>query len=347
MLSTVAPYLMVVTFPLLFVGVYKGILVNSNTGINAIIHKEAETGGLSKSNNGLRGSDSPLDTSSSLSSAVVLNNVDGRTNIPSCAKDVFVTLHKEIGGNDDDDDMDCKGMLLRDDIILTTSECSTYNFTFDFVSPQQAMKLLEAHPHEELNSKVVIKNNSRLGFLKVDSPPHYYFIDQPVHRARMFLSLWSIDSSTGEAVAFTCDDDDMKPIAHNFPGKNLDGSGEIMMIPLHDLYGEVPDDILWEHSDRHSAPTLQYNSQRWWSKAISLEEEEKMMHNLYVEQYSGPIKGSLSNREWKEVLDPRGHRGWGSKCKSFSQYYKLWRRQPFSGAHFYDWLDFGGGTSIL
>ena len=340
-----------------------GTKVGSRIEINVTIHK-AEDGLYT--NNKLRGdSSSPPDPAPSslqqqqkggaiedhhttldeisthISSEIVnYNNIDDT--IPSCARDVFVTLHKELGGNDEHS---CRGMLIRDDIILTTSECSVNKFTFDFITPQQDAMVLQAYPYTELNSKM--EDDSRLGFLKADAPVHYYFLDQPVHRARMFLSLLSTDDINNEVVAISCDDD-MKPIARNFPGKANE-----MMIPLYDLNGLVPDDVLWEHIDIRTAPTLEFNSQRWWSKAISLEDEEGVIRK-WMEPYKGP-KGSISipdaHDSWRgiaaafcEVIDPRGHR----RGECFSHYYDLWRKEkPFSGAHFFDWLDFGAGKSIL
>ena len=305
-----------------------GTNAGSKIEINVTIHKESAEDGLNNNINGLRGNRRPLldtlslsslqqqqqqkggaiedhttldEISTHISSEIVnYNNIDDT--IPSCARDVFVTLHKELGGNDEHS---CRGMLIRDDIILTTSECSVNKFTFDFITPQQDAMVLQAYPYTELNSKM--GDDSRLGFLKADTPPHYYFLDQPVHRARMFLSLLSTDGINNEAVAISCDDD-MKPIARNFPGKK----GE--MISLHDLNGIVPDDVLWEHKDIRTAPTLEFNSQLWWSKAISLEAEERVTQDLF-DQYKGP-KGSLSLPEarnfadtekstFSEELDPR------------------------------------------
>ena len=51
-----------------------------------------------------------------------------------------------------------------------------------------------------------------------------------------------------------------------------------------------------------------------------------------------------------EVLDPRGHRQSGAKPKGDcgAMYYKLYREEtPFSGAHYFDWLDYGRGRYIL
>ena len=348
-----------------------GTNAGSKIEINVTIHKESAEDGLNNNINGLRGNRRPLldtlslsslqqqqqqkggaiedhttldEISTHISSEIVnYNNIDDT--IPSCARDVFVTLHKELGGNDEHS---CRGMLIRDDIILTTSECSVNKFTFDFITPQQDAMVLQAYPYTELNSKM--GDDSRLGFLKADTPPHYYFLDQPVHRARMFLSLLSTDGINNEAVAISCDDD-MKPIARNFPGKK----GE--MISLHDLNGIVPDDVLWEHKDIRTAPTLEFNSQLWWSKAISLEAEERVTQDLF-DQYKGP-KGSLSLPEarnfadtekstFSEELDPRGGRGFGGRySRCATTYYNLWRdEKPFSGAHFFDWLDYGAGKSI-
>ena len=278
--------------------------------------------------------------------------------IPSCAQDVFVTLRKvkpmESEGSG------CLGMIIRDDIILTTRECSIYNYTFN--SPEASTHLKNAYPQISLNNKEEMRN-SRFGFLTVDAPPHHYFIDQQYHRARLFLSLQStpspvipnsnkqnISSSSSlqikdDVVAVTCDvNDEHKPIVHNFPA-----NGGQEMIPLSELYGLVPDDILWEHADIDTAPTLTFKNERWWSKAVSLEDEEEFMKSK-IEEYRGPAGSvSISNAHKNkgfistasalcEALDPRGHR----RDACFKHYYTLWRDEvPFSRMHLFDWLDHG------
>ena len=127
------------------------------------------------------------------------------------------------------------------------------------------------------------------------------------------------------------------------------------MIPIHELYGGVvlPDDMLWEHTDIYTAPTLKLNHVRWWRKAIRINVDEDYIKKKFVE-YSGP-PGSISIPDAHgkfvgkasalcEVLDPRGHRA--EQC--FNHYFILWREeQPFSGMHFFDWLDYGNGRHIL
>lgn len=268
-----------------------------------------------------------------------LEPIDG--NIPSCARDVFIELHKEGGKKNE---RACRGLLIRDDIIITTKECSKFNFKFNFAG----VGTIQANPHSRLNSKEEMVD-SPLGFLEAHPPYHWLFIHQPVRRTRMFLSERSTHRVNGtearESLIMTCGHGD-RPIAHNFPSE--DGK----MVPLVELAGVVPDDILWEARDLHKAPMLEYKSHRWWTRPITLGYEQRRIKEM-LEEYDGP-PGSMSI-PWAhndflgragglmEVVDPRGHR---RDC--FEGYYHRWQKEkPFSGAHFFDWLDFGQGKFLL
>jgi len=269
-----------------------------------------------------------------------LDSIDGG-NMPSCAQDVYVTLRKEDG---DEDEGACKGLLIRDDIIITSKECSKSNFKFDFVG----FGMVQAKPHASLNSKEEMVD-SRLGFLEANPPYHYVFIDRPVRRTRMFLSDQPAPSVNGnegsEAVIMTCGVRH-EPIAHNFPADD----GE--MVPLVELAGIVPNDILWEARDIEIAPMLEYKSRRWWTRPITLGYEQSTIKQR-LQEYDGP-QGSVSLKRAHnvyvgqasalcEALDPRGHR---RDC--WRNYYKRWRlEKPFSGTHFFDWLDFGHGKFLF
>ena len=238
-----------------------------------------------------------------------------KLNIPECATDLFLTL---TNANEDD----CKGMLLRDDILLTTSKCS--QSTYDFTWNTEPKIELVASPHKELNDKLLsidedgkIVMTSGLGFLKVDNaPPHYYFIDKPVYRTRMFLSLRSPNDDNGDIVSISCTEDN-KPIVHNFPTTSTTNEGD-KLLSLYPLQKDIlPDDILWEHLDLETAPTFTYKTQTWYTKPITLEsEEEYIKHTL--KKYQGPV-GSISiptahdkfesrASAFMETVDPRGHR---------------------------------------
>ena len=76
--------------------------------------------------------------------------------IPSCARDEFITLHNRQY------ESSCKGMLIRDDIMLTTAECSQH--TYKLGSKGQLL----ARPHIKLNNKLkemTSNSKQRLGFL--------------------------------------------------------------------------------------------------------------------------------------------------------------------------------------
>eukprot|EP00985_Skeletonema_marinoi_P023063 scaffold15067_cov151-Skeletonema_marinoi.AAC.5 len=224
--------------------------------------------------------------------------------------------------------------------------------------------------------------HSKLGFLQVkDAPWHYLFLDQSVRRARMFLSLRSHPD-----IADVADDDDYnnsnkgsgsssssssggstrssispyitckgyRPIVHNFPLPN----GE--MVPIGDellTVGLPNKNILWEHADLDTAPALRNDdtNERWWTNAITLKKGEATFRKYFdAPEINGP-EGSLSIVRAHdgflgkasgvcESFDPRGHRG--EAC--FYNYVTRWRDQkPFSGMHFFDWLDYGTGRSLF
>ena len=116
--------------------------------------------------------------------------------LPSCERDVFLTLHREQGG---EDERPCRGLLISDDILVTSRACSELNFTFDFPgfgTPTRACPggrcVARAVPHALLNSGEGMEN-SRLGFL-ASAPPRGFdflgarFMGRPARRALAFLS---------------------------------------------------------------------------------------------------------------------------------------------------------------
>ena len=262
--SPIAALRLIAIFTVTFL-FYQGMRLGSRIEINVTIHKgessNAKLRGDSRSplispvqHDDVDDSDAGGGLSSSSASQVssaqltIPMNIDDM--IPDCAQDVFITLRHNDAKSSEPTPSSCRGMLIRDDIILTTRECSRDAFHF-------GQPVLSAVPHTILNNK---DPSSRLGFLKVeDAIEHYFFIDQSYYRTRMFLSLKSATTTVtvddGKDVAvFTCDvDDENKPIVHNFPAK-----GGREMIPIHELYGVVPDDILWEHTDLYTAPTLKF-----------------------------------------------------------------------------------------
>ena len=301
--------------------------------------------------------------------------------IPSCAQHVYITLQRKDynsskttnsnnnNNNEPPSPLDCKGLLIRDDIILTTKLCSQYKYTFDFVGLKEP---LMAIPHSILNKQLAtaITNNkgggqgfpeSELGFLKANPPYHYIYVDRPVRRARMFLSQvsHSHDSSRhhGKDLFLSCHDD--KPIAHSFPSSNNndhhinnDNNNHkfVKFIPFtQQLRNILPSDILWDNSDIDTAVTLSYANYKWYAKPIKLPVVEYDI-SKYIHKLTGPSGAvSLPNMAGKhfidkaseimEVIDSRGHR---RDCWPY--YYETWRdERPFSKMYFMDWLDFGPG----
>ena len=357
------------TIPLMLLVVcflfYQGMIVGSRIEINVTVHRPESNNEKVKDSTLLRGFDTKIDYSEkrNVDSKAMKVNVGNNskamkqqpqqqvvseddTTTSDCATDVFLTLHKQDTNNSNSNEDECRGMLIRDDILLTTSKCS--QSTYDFTWNSEPKIDLVATPHKELNDKLLsidedgkIIMNSGLGFLKVDNvPPHYYFIDMPVYRTRMFLSLRPNDDN-GNNVSISCTEDN-KPIVHNFPSTTNEGDKLLSLYPLQkDI---LPDDILWEHLDLETAPTFSYKSQTWYTKPISLESEESYIEHT-LKKYEGPV-GSISiptahdkfesrASAFMETVDPRGHR----RGDCFAIYYNAWRNEvPFSGAHFMDWL---------
>jgi len=365
---------------------YQGMIVGSRIEINVTVHRPESNNEKIKDSTLLRGFDTKIDYSEKVngidSKAKKVNvgnnskavkqpqqqvvseddttatididtekfgkavDVD-KLNIPECATDLFLTLQQDSTDTNNSED-ECKGMLIRDDILLTTSKCS--QSTYDFTRNTGPKIDLVATPHKELNDKLLsidedgkIVMTSGLGFLKVDNvPPHYYFIDMPVYRTRMFLSLRPNDDN-GNIVSISCTEDN-KPIVHNVPTSTTNEGGDklLSLVPLQNDI--LPEDILWEHLDLETAPTFTYKKQTWYTKPITLESEEDYIEHT-LKKYEGPV-GSISiptahdkfesrASAFMETVDPRGHR----RGDCFAIYYNAWRNEvPFSGAHFMDWL---------
>merc|ERR1719253_633486 len=53
----------------------------------------------------------------------------GLFEVPACARDVMLRLRMEGGG---EHEHTCKGLLLSDDIIVTSRPCSHFNFSFAY-----------------------------------------------------------------------------------------------------------------------------------------------------------------------------------------------------------------------
>lgn len=280
--------------------------------------------------------------------SAMMNKID--YDIPNCARDVFLTLHKDDDqGEEQKSRSTCKGMLLRDDIILTSRKCSKLTFTFEFPDAKANSSLtVRAIPHASLNLHDD-ELDPRLGFLLANTPYHYHFVDQPVRRMRMFLSTQaSLDIDDDAAMIMTCDNH--KPVAHKFPAGD---NGEL--VPLAHLKRVLLDDIFWKETDTNTALIMlkDENSPRWWTRPTTRKEEEKMLTKLLA-TFEGP-PGSVSIPEAHvtflsqigglgEAVDPRGHR----RQNCFKNYFFRWQHaSPFSGLHFFDWLDFGDGKDLF
>ena len=84
-------------------------------------------------------------------SSTQINHLIEDKNLPTCAQDVIITLHKAREEKDNKKkEHTCRGILIRDDIIITSSGCAEYNFTFDF--PPLGDKV-EAIPHTSSTRK--------------------------------------------------------------------------------------------------------------------------------------------------------------------------------------------------
>ena len=174
---------------------------------------------------------------------------------------MFIKLHRAEEVNN----TICRGILIRDDIIITSKECSENNYTFDFPdNMDNGGSIHTAIPHPILNAKKD-NINSRLGFFKANTPYHYHFIGRPVRRNRVFLSRESKPQTSnrtahdGKATFVMECDDENRPILYNYPIYN-EKNKKYEMIPLRQLEGVVPDDIIWEHEKVNTTMSVGSNS---------------------------------------------------------------------------------------
>ena len=252
--------------------------------------------------------------------------------IPKCAQQIYITLQRD----DDEALPPCHGLLIRDDLIITTYKCSQHTYTFHFSGLKKSLK---ATPHTKLNEQIAQRvergEQQELGILYANPPYHYHYINQPVRRTRMFLS--EISHHAGTDAFLTCTNN--KPIAHSFPSDN----GEL--IPISILKDILPSDILWESTDIKTAVTLSYKQYNWYTKPTTTKYEKIEIKKL-IKQYCRGPPGSVAfcngkrydfndaAAEAMEALDPRGHR---RDCWPY--YYDKWfYEEPFSGMKFLDWL---------
>ena len=125
------------------------------------------------------------------------------------------------------------------------------------------------------------------------------------------------------------------------------------LIPLGHLKRILPKGILWDGRDDEAYMIQNNNSDIWWTRAITTQEEVATLQTL-MEGYEGPpgsvsipgaqssLKGKIAN--FLEVVDPRGSHRRGASC--YGIYYNRWIEEE-SGQHFFDWLDFGPGSRIF
>jgi len=273
--------------------------------------------------------------------------------LPRYAQDVIISLHKVEGseGGGKGEKL-CKGLLIRDDIILTSKECSTSSYVFHFPGVEEGRVRYDAKPYKNLNAKNEdMIPTSQLGFLETNLPYHYYFNDDnPVHRTRMFLSKRTGGDEQGKKVIMTCGERD-QPIVHNFPV-----NGE--MIPVASLIHILPEDILWDDVDKDTSPMLQEgSSHRWWTRAITLDDEAHAYSHFIKEYRDKAPPGALTFIHTdkfleaavvvNEAVDPRGHRISLLDTGCYMNYFiRYIHEKPFSGTHFFDWLDFGNGRVL-
>ena len=251
--------------------------------------------------------------------------------VPACARDVFLPLHRDK--DHDNATSMCQGLLIRDNILLTSNECSKHNSVFRL----PGVGFFQATPPR--NKMKVANLDPRLGFLHTNVPYHKQSRDHRVQRNRVFLSLQSTDDN-GTAMSMSCcmsTNGSHRPVAHNFP---VDGE----QVSLGHLHKAMPY-VLWEHTDILTAPELVDGKQRWWTRYITLEEETKSMQ-AQIKKYNNGPPGSLSvwPEFYTEVLDPGGHRM--EPC--IQNYHQRYREEmPFSGESFFDWLDYGSGRHVM
>ena len=138
----------------------------------------------------------------------------------------------------------------------------------------------------------------------------------------------------------TCGERD-QPIVHNFPV-----NGE--MIPVASLIHILPEDILWDDVDIDTAPMLQEgSSHRWWTRAITLDDEAHAYSHFIKEYRDKAPPGALTFIHTdkfleaavvvNEAVDPRGHRISLLDTGCYMNYFiRYIHEKPFSGTHFFE-----------
>lgn len=217
----------------------------------------------------------------------------------------------------------CSGLLVRDDLILSSAYCAAQVRTVEIPDAKNktaahiATHYVGPHP---------------IGIVRVDLPNHHHNSGMP--RKRLFLGS---DLSEGPSRLYCRDG---RPVASAVP---LNATIWVPVSPLRPYLG----DAFWD-GDLDSTAELTNGIRRWYTIKQSNTTLVKAIDDLKYKWLGGPGSVDIYHPDnygpLLEAEDPRGNR--------YHVCFELWwthwlYENPFSGIPFFDWLDFGPGRTAL
>eukprot|EP00978_Attheya_sp_CCMP212_P019852 scaffold56272_cov71-Attheya_sp.AAC.1 len=270
-------------------------------------------------------------------------------NIPHCAKGLVLYTNKSSSQEEDD----CYGFLIRDDVLLTPRDCEEIMRT-KYGSTNLGNK--ESAITNATSQKMTNSSNAgstgedsmktpNLVMVNLDLPKYHRNSGWP--RQRMFLDRRNSSHDGFTTFGISCTGN--KPILSALSFKD----GQLFPVSIEvqcDTENEATlNGVLWNEKNMDNATREMRNDigERWWVKKQSKESLMKEMDQMF-NKYRGPtgtlnVVDSMGPRAVLQAEDPMG----GRVESCLIKYFKMWRKEtPFSGEPFFEWLDFGTGRMI-
>jgi len=260
--------------------------------------------------------------------------------IPSCAKNIHVDLL------DSEEHFLCHGLLLRDDLVLSSRDCSRSARTVKvrigggamarrkIVSAEESLTIDDRRPYEWTS------------LIKLKLPPFHYFSGWP--RNRMILNDdVNLVANASSSILAGGEQGTFHVYCHgNYPLLSVSSySKDRTLQPIENLTrasGELSEMPRFRNDD--FADMINDLGERWWVKKTS---REALVDLLFSRKssYVGPngtldIVSALGDRGVLEAEDPKGAR---PKARLWRAYGYWTSKGLFSGEPFFEWLDHGSG----
>jgi len=222
----------------------------------------------------------------------------------------------------------CYGLLVRDDLILSSAYCASQVETVEVPQTFSGQKTAASRATYHVGPHAV-------GFVEVDTPKYHRNSGMP--RKRLFLG-----SNPKKKPRLYCDND--RPVASALPIGNLNSTNPTW-VPTVALRSHLRN-VLWD-TDLNSTAELTDGVIKWHIMKQSKAELFQAIEDWKEKWRGGPGSVDVSHPvvygPLLEAEDPRGHR--------YHVCFNLWRSRwknedPFSGIPFFDWLDFGPAQSL-